>query len=84
MDISRWTARLRHALIPRHRSVTAIQGAVVVEMLEDRLMLAGAGLSAQPDFHLQDVNTTSASFDQAVSPRDYLQEVSAWYFGHAT
>ena len=37
-----------------------------------------------PDFHLQDVNETSASFEQALSPRDYLQQVSAWYFGHAT
>ena len=37
-----------------------------------------------PDFALQDVNPTSASFDQAVSPRDYLRKVSAWYFGFAT
>ena len=37
-----------------------------------------------PDFALVDVNSTSATYDQAVSPRDYLQKVSAWYFGHAT
>ena len=37
-----------------------------------------------PDFALPDVNPTSATYDQAVSPRDYLQKVSAWYFGHAT
>ena len=37
-----------------------------------------------PEFALVDVNATSATFDQAVSPRDYLQKVSAWYFGHAT
>jgi hypothetical protein len=37
-----------------------------------------------PDFGLVDVNPTSSTYDQAVSPRDYLGQVSAWYFGHAT
>ncbi len=36
------------------------------------------------DFSLIDVNTTSATFDTPVSPRDYLGKVSGWYFGHAT
>jgi hypothetical protein len=39
---------------------------------------------AVPDFSLQDVNPTSSTYDQAVSPRDYLEQVSAWYFGSAT
>ncbi len=37
-----------------------------------------------PDFSLQDVNASSASFGTDVSPRDYLGQASAWYFGHAT
>ena len=37
-----------------------------------------------PDFALKDVNSTSATYDAEVSPRDYLHQVSAWYFGHAT
>jgi hypothetical protein len=37
-----------------------------------------------PDFTLTDVNLTSSSYDQPVSPRDYLGQVSGWYFGHAT
>ena len=37
-----------------------------------------------PDFSLADVNPTSATLNQPVSPRDYLAQVSAWYFGHAT
>jgi hypothetical protein len=41
-------------------------------------------LDPVPDFSLADVNATSATADQAVSPRDYLQRVSAWYFGHST
>lgn len=37
-----------------------------------------------PDFALEDVNPSSATAGQDVSPRDYLGKVSAWYFGHAT
>ncbi|NCQ34984.1 hypothetical protein GW813_07925 [bacterium] len=37
-----------------------------------------------PDFSLQDVNSTSATADQAVSPRDSIGRVTAWYFGHST
>ena len=37
-----------------------------------------------PDFGLVDVNPTSSTYQQAVSPRDYLKQVSGWYFGHAT
>jgi len=37
-----------------------------------------------PDFTILDVNPSSGTFDQPVSPRDYLMRVSAWYFGHAT
>ena len=36
------------------------------------------------DFALPDVNSTSSTYGQPVSPRDHLQQVSAWYFGHAT
>jgi hypothetical protein len=37
-----------------------------------------------PDFELADVNSTSASFESLVAPSQYLDRVSAWYFGHAT
>lgn len=36
------------------------------------------------DFSLPDVNATSPRFGAPVSPRDYLQKVSGWYFGHAS
>lgn len=46
---------------------------------------AAEGESDQvPDFSLVDVNPTSATYNQRVSPRDYLGKTSAWYFGHAT
>ncbi len=44
---------------------------------------AGVGTLA-PEFALSDVNTTSASFEEDISPSQYLDRVSAWYFGHAT
>ena len=37
-----------------------------------------------PNFSLTDLNPNSASYMMAVSPRDYLDEGSVWYFGHAT
>lgn len=37
-----------------------------------------------PDFSLLDVNATSPTHGDPVSPRDYLMQVSAWYFAHAT
>lgn len=40
--------------------------------------------SEAPDFALTDVNATSATYAQRVSPGDYSGQVSAWYFGWAT
>ena len=37
-----------------------------------------------PDFSLEDVNSASERGGDTVSPRDYLGQTSAWYFGHAT
>jgi hypothetical protein len=39
---------------------------------------------ALPDFSAEDVNPQSSRYQRAVSPRDYLGQISAWYFGHAT
>jgi hypothetical protein len=40
--------------------------------------------SKPPNFSLLDVNPNSESNQQMVSSDDYLGQVSAWYFGHAT
>ena len=37
-----------------------------------------------PDFVLEDLNPSSPRFGDALSPRDYLGEVSGWYFLHST
>ena len=61
-----------------------------LESLEFRHMLAAAtapmaeSVGRVADFALLDVNLTSATYNQTVSPRDYLGQVSAWYFGHST
>lgn len=65
-----------------------------IESLEARRVLAGAALpmlaggegegTAMPDFALVDRNSTSPTYEQPVSPRDYLEQVSAWYFGEAS
>lgn len=39
---------------------------------------------AVPDFTLADVNPKSATEGVGLSPRDYLRQVSGWYFGHST
>ncbi len=39
---------------------------------------------ALTDFAAGDVNPDSARFQEEVTPRDYLGQVSAWYFGHST
>jgi hypothetical protein len=36
------------------------------------------------NFSLPDVNPNSDTTGEMVSPRDYLGQVTAWYFGHAT
>ena len=40
--------------------------------------------TVEADFSLQDVNESSPTFGMNVSPRDHLEKVSGWYFGHAT
>ena len=37
-----------------------------------------------PDFALVDANTYSTRYGQVVSPRDYILQVSGYYFGEAT
>lgn len=44
----------------------------------------GPNDDALPDFSVVDVNAESARYHEAVSPRDYLGQISAWYFGHST
>ena len=50
------------------------------EPLENRqLLTASAAGEPVADFSLIDVNSTSPTFDQFVSPRDYEGTTTAWY-----
>ncbi|PYI87986.1 MAG: hypothetical protein DME26_04450 [Verrucomicrobia bacterium] len=50
------------------------------------LFLFAVGVCAQPvsDFHLSNVNMYSPRPNATVSPRDYLFQVSGYYFGAAS
>ena len=61
------------------------------EVAEDTATYVDSGVDTGPsphsgrkdDFSLKDLNLTSPRFGEMVSPRDYLQKVSGWYFLHA-
>lgn len=66
-----------------------------LEYLENRKLLHAAPLDLPggegegegervADFALLDTNPNSATGGELVSPRDFLGQVSGWYFGHAT
>ena len=44
----------------------------------------GPVLAQAPHFLLEDLNDSSLTYTQQVSPRAYIGGISAWYFGHAT
>ena len=67
------------------RSVVALAALVAAGCgKDDGGGMAPPATNPVPDFAWTDVNPTSASYGATVSPRDYLGQVSAWYFGHAT
>ena len=45
---------------------------------------AVADSGAMPYFALEDVNPSSATYGRKVTPRQFLGQISAWYFGHST
>ena len=63
--------------------------AVGVEAFAPEVTITGdseddASEDAPEEFALLDVNTTSPTYGAVINPRDYLGQVSAYYFGHAT
>lgn len=68
----------------RARVASAGDVSAWVETLEARRVLAATVGAQMPDFSLVDDNANSPLFGDAISPRDYLQQVSGWYFIHTT
>lgn len=62
----------------RHARHLAIAAAAVL------LSLPSRASEPVPDFRLPNVNPNSPRGTNTVSPRDYIQQVSAYYFGDAT
>ena len=46
-------------------------------------LVTGWASEQVPDFHLTDVNVHSARLNAPVSPRDYLLQVTGYYFANA-
>jgi hypothetical protein len=47
-------------------------------------IVAGWAVEPAPDFHLADANMHSLRFNTQVSPRDYILQVSGYYFATAS
>ena len=48
------------------------------------LVCSAVAVEPVPDFSLTDVNESSPRLGQMVSPRNYLHQVTAYYFGSST
>ena len=48
------------------------------------LLSAASALAQMPDFRLTDVSALSPRRGTTVSPRDYIMQVTGFYFGGAT
>lgn len=81
MPATNWKQNWRRAF--RARIGAAGDGPAYVESLEARRVLATVG-AQMPDFQLVDDNLNSPLFGDTISPREYLQQVSGWYFIHTT
>ena len=66
---------------PMKPTLCTIRFAALWIFLAQCFVVAGV---PQPDFRLPDVNPNSPRYLHLVSPRDYRQQVSAYYFGQET
>lgn len=81
MPAKHWKSHWRRPF--RARIGSASEGPAWIESLEPRRVLATVG-AQMPDFQLVDDNANSPRFGDTISPREYLEQVSGWYFIHTT
>lgn len=60
------------------------EATVDLDQPNDAGMSPNPGATPVPDFSLVDTNPTSPFASQAVSPRQFMEKVSGWYFTHAS
>ena len=71
------------------RRLTGLESLEPRWLMHGEDVLPGVGLpegeigDVMPAFELRNVNPNSSTYNTDVSPRDYLQQVSAYYFGYA-
>jgi hypothetical protein len=76
-------AAINDRLAVRRARLWRLTSAIAVSSVILAGSMARAG-EHMPDFARMDVNSTSATHGEIVSPHDYQGKVSGWYFGHAT
>ncbi len=70
--------------VTKHARLWSLPRSCVVVVVLSAGWSAEASGELVTDFSLIDVNATSSTYGQPVSPRDYLEQISGWYFGNAT
>ncbi|MCB1098618.1 MAG: hypothetical protein KDN22_23805 [Verrucomicrobiae bacterium] len=58
---------------------TRLRLASLASLIASTALVAQA--EPQPEFSLPDVNPGSARSGQVISPRQYTQQITVWYFG---
>lgn len=66
------------------RAAGASRPVSALKALRDAAVHLRNAFPPKPDFSMRDVNPASATYDTDVSPRDFAEKFSAYYFGHAT
>ena len=73
-----------HSNVKNHSKLWSLAGSFIICVILPAALPVAVGAAMVFDFALTDVNSTSSTYNQSVSPRDYLEQVSGWYFGYAT
>ena len=73
-----------NSTVKNRSKLWSLAGSFIVCVVLPAASPVAVGAAMVPDFALTDVNSTSSTYNQSVSPGDYLEQVSGWYFGHAT
>lgn len=78
------TLEIRQALAADTVAEVSTAGGLAATAVASDQAEGELGANPVPDFSLTDVNPNSATYNQTVSPRQYLGKITAWYFGHST
>ena len=66
------------------RSTCLVVAAIGCGKASDTGETIAPGETPTDEWALEDVNSTSPTFGEVISPSDLRGQVSVWYFGHST